>query len=269
MPKIGFLGFGNMAQAIAKGIIESGFVNDKEIAVYDPDERQIAKFGKNIAASESALHLVKQVRYVFICVKPQVIEDALESITDGLTKNHILISIAAGVTVERIGSVTGGICPVVRVMPNTPLLLASGSTAIGRPKDIEDADYSFIEDVFSCVGTVYEIPLDKFNEVIPVNASSPAFVYLFAKSLAESAVKHGLDYSTALNMVSDTLIGSAKMLQNTGYSVDELIEMVSSKGGTTESALKTMKERGFVSSLEDGFDSCVARAYELGNGNNN
>lgn len=264
MPAIGFLGFGNMAQALSKGIIESGFVSENEIHAYDTDKSQIEKFGKNIVSSDNALQVTQEAKYVFLCIKPQVADVAIGPIVSGLTENHVIVSILAGVSVKRIKSLIGGVCPVVRVMPNTPMLLGCGATAISKPQGISDTDYSFLINVFKCVGTVYEIPGNKFNEVIPVNGSSPAFIYLFAKIVAESAAKYGLDYKTSLDLFSDTLIGSARMLKESGISADKLIEMVASKGGTTEAALETMLKLGFSTAVESGFDSCVGRAYELG-----
>ena len=265
MPRIGFLGFGNMAQAIAGGIIANGFIDENDVYAYDPVISQIEKFNKNIVLSESALQLVQEVKYIFLCVKPQAIEDALVPAAKALLQDQIIISIAAGVSVERIRNITDGACRVVRVMPNAPLLLGSGCTAIAKPQDIDNKDYLYIKNVFGCVGKVYDIPEDKFNEIIPVNGSSPAFIYLFAKIIAESAAKHGLDYKTSIEMFSDTLIGSARMLKETDHNADELIDMVSSKGGTTVAALAAMEESGFTDSIKSGFDSCVSRAYELGN----
>ncbi len=267
MGKIGFLGFGNMASAIAGGILKSGLIRETDVVAYDPIRENIDKFSHPIMSSDTALQMAPESKYLFICVKPQMISEALASIVPALTKNHVLVSIAAGVSIERIKKLTDSVCPVVRVMPNTPLLLGCGSTAIAKPDDINEIDYDFVVNVFKCVGTVYEISSDKFNEVIPVNGSSPAFIYLFADIIAKSAKEVGLDYESSLEMFSDTLIGSARMLKESGYSPDELIQMVSSKGGTTVAALEAMKKHGFEDALKEGFSSCVHRAYELGKEN--
>ena len=263
MLKIGFIGFGNMASAIAKGILSSKEL-DVAISAYDPFPTMLDKFSDSITKSNSALQLVRENKYIFLCVKPQMLENALEPISNEFTSEHIVISIVTGFTIESIKELTGNRCPVVRTMPNTPMLLGYGTTALAKPSDIKEEDYIIVKSIFECVGSAYEIPSDKFNEIIPVNGSSPAFTYLFAKTIAEQASKYGLDYSIALEMISKTLIGSAMMLMESGKTPEELIEMVSSKKGTTVAALETMHNGGFVESLKHGIKSCIERAYELG-----
>lgn len=263
MKKIGFLGFGNMASAIAKGILAAD-KKDITISAYDPTPIMIDQLNRRVLKSDSALQLVDNNKYIFLSVKPQMLLEALEPIVDHLTSEHVIISILAGVTVESIRKIVNDSCVVIRTMPNIPLLMSLGVTAIAKPDNISDSDYSFVKEVFGYVGSVYEIESNRFNEVIPINGSSPAFVYLFTKIITEQAVKYGFDYSLALEMISKTLIGSAKMMLETDKTLDELISMVSSKGGTTVAALEKMQEDGFVTSLENGFTACINRAYELG-----
>lgn len=264
MKPIGFLGFGNMATAIANGLLDGGLTEDTKVFAYDPYPEKIRMLGEGVYVSSSALQLIDEAKIIFLCVKPQDVDPVLDEIKTGLTPDHILVSIAAGVDVAQIRARTGAICPVVRAMPNTPMLLGTGTVAIARPVNIADADYRDIVRVFECVGAVFEISPDKFNEVIPVNGSSPAFIYLFAKVMAERAAAAGLDYQQALEMFAGTLIGSARMILDSGYDVDTLISMVSSKGGTTVAALEAMHENGFEAAIIKGFDRCVERAYELG-----
>ncbi|MCL1831136.1 MAG: pyrroline-5-carboxylate reductase [Oscillospiraceae bacterium] len=263
MEKIGFLGFGNMASAIAKGILSVSHVL-VEVSAYDPFPQTIEQFQGKVKNISSAQELINTNKYIFLCVKPQMLSDALSPISDAFCDQHIVVSIVAGVTVEHIKDLIDNRCPVVRTMPNTPLLLSSGTTAISKPDDISATDYELIKSIFQSVGSVYEIHPDRFNEVIPVNGSSPAFIYLFAKIIAEQAAEYGLDYDSSLKMISDTLIGSAKMIIESGKSVDELIDNVSSKGGTTVAALQAMQQTGFSEALAAGFVACVERAYELG-----
>ena len=264
MRTIGFLGFGNMANAIAKGI-----VRDRDLAVdlsaYDKDSLFLRDYIGLIEESDTALQLASKSRYIFLCVKPQMLKDALEPLAGALTEEHILVSIVAGVTVETIKNMTGRRCPVIRTMPNTPMLLGNGATAIAKPSDISDEDYLFVKSIFETVGAVYEIPQDRFNEVIPVNGSSPAFIYLFSEIIAQEAEKNGLNYDMAVDMFAKTLIGSAMMILESGKTLDELIAMVSSKGGTTVAALSEMHMTGFDDSLKAGIKACIDRAYELGN----
>ena len=263
MEKIGFIGFGNMASAIAKGIIK----NNNEvisIAAYDPNDSFINEFSDTVTKYDNAFKLVQENRYIFLCVKPQMLEVALKPIAATFTKEHVIVSILAGVTISAINEIVKDICPVIRTMPNTPLLLGYGTTAIARPESISEVDYTFVKKVFKSVGEVYEISPDRFNEIIPVNGSSPAFIYLFAKIIAEQAHSYGLDYKQCLEMISKTLIGSAMMILETEKSVDELIAMVSSKGGTTVAAIEAMNRHGFTEALSEGIKACIERAYSLG-----
>lgn len=262
--KIGFIGFGNMAHAIASGIIENKLVSEADIIAFDTLEKQVADFTFNVVSSSNALQVVNEANIVFLCVKPQMLEDAAESIKGNITDDKVIVSIMAGVTTERLKSLLVTTCPIVRVMPNTPLMIGEGCTAVARPDGISDEDYAFIFSVFNSIGFAFELPESKINEIIPVNSSSPAAIYYFSKIVAESAEKNGISYDTALKAFCYTLKGSAEMLLRAGKSVDELINMVCSKGGTTLAMLDAFKDNGFDFAVKNGLDACVKRAYELG-----
>jgi len=260
---VGFLGFGNMAYAIAGGMIKEKEKLDCDVISFDPSFDKAGRLA-GVRAVKSAELLAEQSEIIFVCVKPQSIEEALYPISEILSKDKLVVSIAAGVSVEKIKGLIYNRCPVVRVMPNTPLMLGKGTVAIARPDDVDEEKYNLVKAIFSSVGSVYEIEPDKFNEVIPVNASSPAFIYLFAKIISECASSCGIDKTDALNMFCDTMIGSAEMIKNSGIDIDDLIKMVCSKGGTTVAALDAMTESGFEESISNGFTACVERAAELG-----
>ncbi|MEG0484606.1 MAG: pyrroline-5-carboxylate reductase [Oscillospiraceae bacterium] len=265
MFKIGLIGFGNMAKAICGGILKAGLVAAADICTYDlsQDAMQAASdMGVNLCKNE--IELTTCSRYVFLCVKPQGITEVLNTIKpQANARSNVFLSIAAGITTKSIQKILGEDMPIIRAMPNTPLLLACGTIALCKTQNADEESYCFIKTVFKSVGSVYEIPEEKFNEIINVNGSTPAYIYLFAETVAKYAQISGIDYGIALQMFCDTLIGSARMMKESGKTPNELIEMVSSKGGTTVAAIESFKANGFSDVLEKGMNACVKRAYEL------
>lgn len=262
MKKLGFIGFGNMASAIAGGIVKSNIIPTSNVFVYDINENattHATSLGFNASSSES--DVIMQSDYVFLCVKPQHFTELYSKITCDLS-SKIFISIAAGVTISSIKENLNA-NSVIRAMPNTPLLLGCGSTALTKCSATKSVDFNFVKQIFESVGTVYEVPEEKFNEIINVNGSTPAYIYYFSKIIIDYAIEHGISPDIALNMFCDTLKGSAEMLAKTDKTPQELIEMVSSKGGTTVAAVTTFNETGFKESLVAGLDACLKRAKEL------
>lgn len=263
--KIGFIGFGNMAQAIARGVERERGALGAQMCAYNPTAEKITAFG-GVTACVSALETARQAKYLFVCVKPQMLAEAAAQFRDGITEDAVIVSILAGVSADKLRAALHTDRPIVRVMPNTPLLVGCGATAIARPDGIRDGDYAFVRSVFAASGSVYEIAPDKFDEVIPVNGSSPALIYYFAKLAAQSAEKNGMDFEQALHMFADTLAGSARMINESGHDIDTLIRMVCSKGGTTLAMLDSLDADGFAAVVDRALDASVARARELGKG---
>ena len=149
-------------------------------------------------------------------------------------------------------------------MPNTPLLLKKGASALCPSGNISEEDKQIVYDMFAGSGVCEYITEDHMNEIIAVNGSSPAYIYMFAKAMADYAVSVGIDYGKALNLICATLEGSAAMLKESGDTPEVLIEKVSSKGGTTIEALNKLREHGFTEAIDDAMKACTKRAEELG-----
>lgn len=264
MQKVGFLGAGNMASAILRGILHAGM--QVSLCVYDLNaEKSHAFEAQGVEAMDSASAVISASDTVFICVKPQNFEKLFEEISGVLDENKLYVSIAAGINDRYIKQLAGRErLKIITAMPNTPLLKRTGCTALAQCEGVSDDEFAFIAGIFAGCGMVKKISKDRINETIPVHGSSPAFIYLFADLIARSAEKHGIDYQTALAMFCQTLIGSAKMLLESGETPAELIRMVSSPGGTTISGLDALHANGFDTAVERAFDACVKRAYELG-----
>lgn len=264
MYNIGFIGTGNMGSAIIKGVLGSELSQKVSVFATDTDKEKLKALDENgVTALDNAQEICKKCSYIVLAVKPQVFDVVLDSIRDYVTKDTVIVSIAAGITAEYIQKKTISDAKVILVMPNTPLLLSEGATALSKSANTSDEEFRIICDIFASCGVIEVIDISKMKEIIAVNGSSPAFIYLFAKGFVDYAVKEGIDGKAALNLFAQSLVGSAKMLTDSGYSIDELIKMVSSPGGTTLKGLDELYKGDLEGIVSKCCESCTNRAYEL------
>lgn len=257
--KLGILGIGNMGGSILNGIINASIYNKEDILIYDIDKTKLDKFNFiNIAEDEK--DLIDNVEKLLLAIKPQMM-NVLKSI-DFNNSNLIVISIVAGKTVSDLKDIFGDV-KIVRVMPNTPCLINEGATALSRSSNVTDSEFNEVKKMFSSIGLAVEIPDNLMNEIIPVNGSMPAFLYYFAKCFIEKAVKDGIDYSTAKALCVQGIIGSAKMIETSDKSIDELIKDVCSPKGATLEGLKVFEKYNTKEILEEVSNATINRAYEL------
>ena len=257
-----------MASAIIGGILRSGFISPENIHMYNPHPDKMESFvNQGCISCPSSAILAEQCDTVFLCVKPQifpVVFDELKPVFESKSSNECLIvSIAAGITFKNLQDALGKNRPYVRAMPNTPLLLGEGATALSRTDLVSEEDLAFIRDIFTCCGLVQVIPESQMNAVIPVSGSSPAYIYLLAKITCDYAEQRGIDRKAAMELFCQTLIGSADMLLHTEKDPQALIDMVTSKGGTTFQLLGVLHDRDITGIMMDAFDACERRAEEL------
>lgn len=265
MKKIGFIGAGNMATAIIKGIMAQNNNNSDFINVFDVSVEKcefMQSLGVNVFKSGS--EVVENSDIIVLAVKPQNYAEVLEQLSASVDESKTFVSIAAGISIAYVQNALKCKCPVVRVMPNTPLLLKKGASALCPSENISEEDNKIIYNMFAGSGVCEYITEDHMNEIISVNGSSPAYIYLFAKAMADYAQAHGIQYDRAMNLICATLEGSAAMLRESGDSADMLIDKVSSKGGTTIAALDKLREYNFYEAVQDAMDACTKRAEELG-----
>lgn len=260
-----FIGSGNMAGAIIGGLLANSLAQPSQVAVYDINPEVSGRFQpQGIQVKQSIKEAAEFADIVFLSVKPQNYEEVLAELSKCTDESKVIVSIAAGISTTYIKSRIGFNCKVVRVMPNTPLLLGEGATAMCHCLPVTRQEFDEIKGIFEAGGVVEELPEDKMNAVIAVNGSSPAYVYLFAKAVMDGAVQQGIDAETAKRLISKTLIGSAYMLTQSGKTPDELIKMVSSKGGTTIAALEALYDHNFEQAMIEAMERCTKRAEELG-----
>ena len=263
MTKIGFMGAGNMGSAIIKGIAGSNICH---IYAYDKDPEKLKALEQyRITPCASEQELTETCNYILLAVKPQILGGVLDVIKPYVTENHVFISICAGITSDFIKQRTNPAAKTAIVMPNTPAMLGSGASAIARDGSISDADFELAKKIIASCGMVKEIPMDKMKEIICINGSSPAFIYLFAKGFIDYAREVNIDETTALQLFAGSLIGSAKMLTDSGMTVEQLIKQVSSPGGTTLAGLDKLYAGDLEETVKEACRACTKRAYELAN----
>lgn len=263
--RIGFIGAGNMATAIVNGILKNHAKAAEFISVFDLDSQKLALMAeKGVDTVSSCAELAAKSDIIVLAVKPQNYEEVLNDIKNDVSAEKVIVTIAAGISIDYIRRGLGINCPAVRVMPNTPLLLGKGASAICRSENISDEDFQEVYNMFALSGEAVILPESQMNAVIAVNGSSPAYVYLFAKSMVDYAVSVGIDPQVALSLICKTFEGSAEMLRSSGDSPEVLIDKVSSKGGTTIEAMKVLNDRKVPEAIFDAMAACTKRAEELG-----
>lgn len=263
MTKLGFIGVGNMGCAILKGI--GGKLGNTAVFAYDANPEKLENLREiGATASASVRELTEKCDYVLLAVKPQQLDGVLAEMKDALRPETVIISICAGISAEYIRNRTAANAKVVLVMPNTPMMLGCGASAMSCDEAVSDDEFAFARKIIGSCGITEVVPPDKMKEVIAINGSSPAFIYLYAKGFIEYAQSVGIDGEAALRLFSQTLIGSAKMMTESGMTVDELIKQVSSPGGTTLAGLDKLYEGKLTDVAKAACEACTKRAYELG-----
>jgi pyrroline-5-carboxylate reductase len=266
MTTLGFIGAGNMGSALLKGFSTSEAAKDVKLHVYDSDplRRDMMKAAKFLVSEDEA-EIAENCKYIVLACKPQQLSELLYKIKAALTSETVLISLCAGITVDYIRQRTESRTKIALVMPNMPMLLGAGTSAIAYDEALSLSESKFVRELVESCGTAEVIPADKMNEIICLNASSPAFIYYFAKCFVDYAISQDINPKAALNLFSGTLIGSAKMLMESSGGIGDLITQVSSPGGTTVAGLDELYAAGFDEIVKSACEACTNRAYELGN----
>ena len=259
--RIGFIGGGNMAKAIAVGAVNCGVVAPEDVYIYDKDAEKMNKLCDEYSfiACRSQGELEIKSDIVILAVKPNV----AKSVLNAITKAKALVSIVAGLDVKTITSSIKSDTRILRVMPNTPLMVGCGATAFAYPSTLIDEEYSYIKSLFSGLGKVVEVDERYFSAVTGVSGSGPAYAYMFIEALADAGVKHGLSRDTAKMLAAQTVIGAGKMVLETGKHPAQLKDEVCSPGGTTIEAVAVLENMGMRAAVINAVDACVDKADKL------
>jgi pyrroline-5-carboxylate reductase len=264
--RLGFIGAGNMASAIMRGIIACGIVHPNNIYAFDVDldklNRLSAELG--ICTAKDNCQVVSNSDIVILAVKPNTYSKVLLEIKDCLEERHILISIAAGISVDFIKQLIGGRCKVVRTMPNTPALVGEGMTALCTNHDLSPKELKAVKDILHSLGKVEEVSENLMDAVTAVSGSGPAYVAMFIEAMADGGVLAGLPRDLAYRMAIQTVIGTARLLSEWGKHPGELKDMVSSPGGTTIEAIRQLEKQGFRGAVIEAVNACTLKAQTMG-----
>lgn len=266
---IGFIGAGNMAGALAKGLLATKRHRPRDLWASDANPRQVAKLVRThgIGRAPDNATIVRESEIVVLAVKPQVMFDVLAAVRPHVTRRTLFVSIAAGIATARLEAALGERVRVVRAMPNTPALVGEGMTVVVRGAHATGADEKRAADLFGGVGDVVRVRDEALMDAVTgLSGSGPAYVYRFAEGLIAGAVAQGLDPAVARRLTYQTLRGATAMLLETGTPPEELRAMVSSPGGTTLAGLAALDERGFVDAVAAAIAAATRRGRELGRG---
>lgn len=264
MALFGFIGVGNMGSALLKASYKT--FGQEEIVYYDSSKEKCTLISDqlNLMPKINNLDVVNNCKYIVLAIKPQYFTDVLEELKGSVKSEQIVISIAAGVSIDSIKSILGRRVRVVRAMPNTPALISKGSTGVSFSSDIfQDNEKAHLDSFFRSFGEYEVFNENMINAVICASGSSPAYVYTFIEALADSVVSLGLPRDKAYLLVSQTIMGAASMILETGEHPGVLKDQVCSPGGTTIAAIKALEENGFRNAIMKATDACYNKATEL------
>jgi len=263
--KLGIIGFGNMAEAILGGILSAGFVIKEDVTASGKDEAMLSKasekYGINVEPDNKKV--VTEADVILLSVKPQILPDVIAEIKDVCTQDKLIISIAAGKSLQFIEDAFGCAHKIVRCMPNTPALVGEGSTGICFSASVSDEEKALALNMFSCVGKAQEVPEKLMDVVVGVSGSAPAYVFMFIEAMADAAVEMGMPRAQAYTFAAQAVMGSAKLLLETGKHPGELKDMVCSPAGTTIAAVRVLEEKGMRAAVMDAVIKCIERSKEL------
>lgn len=263
MDKIGFIGMGNMGYALMNGCLS--FFDKDDVLFFDTNEERCNEISSKTGVKyvSSVKELVESAKYVVLAIKPQVYEVALEGVNDYVNENTIIISLAPGITVDRVRELTSAE-KIIRTMPNTPAMVNAGMTGICYDEEKFSPDEEIVIDkLFNSIGKYKKVDEDLMNAVVCASGSSPAYVFMFMEYLAKSVEKLGLTKEESIDFVAQTVYGSAKLLMETGEDPKVLKENVCSPGGTTIEGVKKLDENELEKAIDEATQACFKRCKEL------
>jgi pyrroline-5-carboxylate reductase len=263
---IGFLGAGKMASALAQGFIRAGLVTPRQVIASDPSEAARAAFGKATGATTTAANaeVARFARVVILAVKPDQTGPVLAEAREHFTEEHLLLSIAAGVPLARLEKALGGRARLIRVMPNTPALVGASASAFALGASARPADAELAQQLLSAVGLAFQVKESLLDAVTGLSGSGPAYVCLFIEALSDGGVAAGLPRDVATRLAAQTVLGSARMVLETGVHPGALKDMVTSPGGTTIEGVHQLEQGKFRGTVMSAVRAASEKSQKLG-----
>ncbi len=262
--KIGFIGMGNMGYAMLKGVLN--VVKNTEVVFSDVSKERCVKVSEEtgVLSVDSNAECANNAKYLILAVKPQYYPAVLKNIENVVRPDHVIISIAPGITIDYLKNILGIDKRIVRAMPNTPALIGCGMTGICyEEQEFDFNELEMIRNIFSSFGRYKRVEERLMSAVTCVSGSSPAYVYMFIEALADSAVKYGIPRDMAYEMAAQTVMGAAKMVLETKEHPARLKDNVCSPAGTTIAGVSALEEYGFRNAVIKASDECYQKAEGL------
>lgn len=263
---VGFIGAGNMAEAMIGGLVRGKHVQPNRIIGSDPRKERLEELRTSfgIEATQNNRDIVQRSSLVVLSVKPQIMDKILREVGDQMKPGTLVVSIAAGVDTATIEESLPEGVRVVRAMPNTPAMVGAGATAISAGKHATPEDMATAKALFDAIGITVELDESHLDAVTGLSGSGPAYIFLILEALADAGVKVGLSRRNAQRLAAQTVMGSAKMLLETDEHPGRLKDMVTSPGGTAIAGLHTLEQGGLRTTLINAVETATKRAQELG-----
>lgn len=264
--KLGFIGTGNMGAPLVKGAVRSGTADPSDIFIYDVDREKAASLSREtgVVQARDNSEVVSKSDFIVLAVKPNYIKAAIDECRNSFDSSKVLVSIAVGVSIQTLRQMLGPGPAIVRTMPNIPLLVGEGMTLVCFGDNISGEQKSAVKRLFEGSGRVEELEERLMSEVTALTGSSPAYVFMFIEAMADAAVQSGIPRALAYRLASQAVLGSAKMVLETGKHPAELKDQVCSPAGTTIEAVNALERNGFRFAVMDAMAECTKRAREIG-----
>ena len=263
---IGFIGAGRMATALAQGCVQSELVASSQVLAFDPSEEACRSFAERVPGVRltSNGEVLTSANMVFLAVKPQVMNNVLQEIAPHVEARHLLVSIAAGITIDMLSSSLPQGTRLVRVMPNTPCLIGLGASCFSLGPNATREDGLVVKQILESVGIAFEVEEKDLDAVTGLSGSGPAFVYTLIEALTSGGVEQGLEPELAQKLAVQTIRGAAGMVLETGQTPSDLRNQVTSPGGTTLAGLEKLKELAGADAFRAAVEAATKRSVELG-----
>lgn len=264
--RIGFIGGGQMAKALAGGAVRAGLVKPEQLLIAEPNPQQKALITSALGRVQLCDHgheVLAACDRVVLAVKPQVLQQIGGELARRTEPRHLLVSIAAGISLVQLQQLLST-NRIVRVMPNTPSQVGAGAAGIAADGNVTESDLAWVEQLMNSVGTTVRVPDHLLHAVTGVSGSGPAYIYLVIEALSDGGVAQGLPRDLATKLAAQTVLGAAKMVLDTGLHPGQLKDQVTSPGGTTIAALRHLERAGLRSALIEAVAKAAERSQELG-----
>ncbi|MEG1584808.1 MAG: pyrroline-5-carboxylate reductase [Anaerovorax sp.] len=263
--KIGFIGIGNMGGAILKGYILANQKKAEDVFAFDADGEKLQRLSGQLHFHPcgSIEELVGLCDVTVLAVKPNIYDVILPHVKKAMTKEKVILSVAAGISMDYIEQAVGIGTKIVRIMPNTPALVQEGMTAVFHNQHVSHEELSCIMEIIESIGKAKSLDESLIHTVIGVSGSSPAYVYMFIDALIEGAVKNGMDRELAKTFAAQSVLGAAKMVLETGEAPSKLRDDVCSPGGTTIEAVYQLQDNGFCQNVISGMEAAIEKSKKM------